>query len=391
MQKVVLVKYGEIALRGNNRHIFENMIMSTIKLRLKKIGLKYKVTREQGRLLIESDNDNIEFEKVTKVLTKIFGIIGICNCIKTPDKDINNIKNISLNYINNQFGDKPYTFKVDTKRGDKQYPISSRDVSAQVGEYILQNNKNLKVDIHNPDILLNIEIRNDVYIYSQSINGIGGLPIPSTGKAVSLLSGGIDSPVASWLVAKRGASIDGVYFHSPPYTSERAKQKVIDLAKALASYTGEFKLHIVPFTDIQLYLCENTPSEKLTLLLKRCMLKIGEKIALNSKAQALITGDSIGQVASQTMKSIEAVNSAVNIPILRPLCGMDKQEIIDIAKKIGTYEISILPYEDCCTIFVDKHPETNPKKEIIESIENNMNDLNMMIEEIINKIEIITI
>lgn len=389
MKKVLLVKYGEIALRGNNRYIFEENILINIKKRIKFTGKKYRVIKEQGRFLVEAEDGEVDYEKTIPLLIKIFGILGVCPCIKTENQDIENIKVLALKHMKEEFDNKEISFKVETKRSDKRYPLESREISSLIGEYLLDNMPNLKVDVHKPNVMLNIELRNNAYIYSKTIAGCGGLPVSNNGKAVLLLSGGIDSPVSGWMIAKRGVEVEGVYFHSPPYVSERAKAKVIALAEILSSYTGGFKLHIVPFTDIQLYLRNCTPPEKLTILLKRCMLKIAERIAINSKAQALITGDSIGQVASQTMKSIEAVNSAVSTTIFRPLAGMDKQEIVDMAQKIGTYETSILPYEDCCTIFVAKHPETSPKKQIIESIEESMTDLNKMIDDIINKIEII--
>ncbi len=388
MKKVLLVKYGEIALRGNNRYIFEDHIRSAIRKRIKPFGNFY-VPREQGRILIEAKEGDVDYEKIIPLVTKIFGIVGVCPCIKTENSELLNIQKLALEHMEEEYGEKQLTFKVETKRSDKKYPMESRKVSAEVGGYILENMSNTKVDVHNPDVVLNVEIRNSVYIFSKIIKGCGGLPSTGNGKAILLLSGGIDSPVAGWSIAKRGVEIEAVYFHSPPYTSERAKEKVVDLARIISGYTGGIKLHIVPFTEIQLYLCEHTPPEKLTILLKRCMLKVAERIAKQSEAQALITGDSIGQVASQTMKSIEAVSSAVTTTIFRPLCGMDKQEIVDIAQKIGTFETSIQPYEDCCTIFVAKHPETNPKKEIIESIESNMTELETMIDEVLPKIELI--
>jgi thiamine biosynthesis protein ThiI len=388
MKKVLLVKYGEIALRGNNRSIFEGNIIKSIKKRIKDLG-EYSVIKEQGRLLVEGVEGDVDYETIIPVIIRIFGIVGVCPCIKTNNQEIENLKEVALLHMKQEFLDKPISFKVETKRSDKRYPLESREVSRQVGGYVLHHMDNLVVDVHKPEVTLNVELRNDAYIYSKVIKACGGLPIASTGKAVLLLSGGIDSPVAGWMIAKRGVEVEGVYFHSPPYTSERAKQKVIDLASILSSYTGNFKLHIVPFTDIQLYLCECTPPEKLTLLLKRCMFKISEKIAKNADAQALITGDSIGQVASQTMKAIEAISSATTMPILRPLAGNDKQEIVDLAQKIGSYETSIRPYEDCCTIFVAKHPETKPKKEIIEKIEQSMTELDKMIEEVMGKIEVI--
>ncbi len=391
MKKVLLIKYGEIALRGNNRYIFEDNIIASIKKRIKNLNNKYRISKEQGRLLLESIEGDIDYEKVIPPLTKIFGIIGISPCIKSKNQDIENIKLLALSYIKEEYKDKSLSFKIVTKRANKKYPLESNEISSQVGEFILNNLKNLTVDVHNPDLKLNIELRNDLYIYSTTIKGCGGLPIPTTGKALLLLSGGIDSPVAGFKIAKRGVEIEGIYFHSSPFTNERAKEKVISLAKILSTYTGEFKLYVVPFTDIQLYLKECTPPEKLTILLKRSMLKIAEIIAINSNAQAIITGDSIGQVASQTMKALEAVNSATKLPILRPLAGMDKQEIVDIAKEIGSFETSILPYEDCCTIFVPKHPETKPKRQIIESIERNMENLDTMIQDVIKEIEVIEI
>lgn len=387
MKKVLLVKYGEIALRGNNRAIFEGNIIRSIKKRIKDLG-DYSVIKEQGRLLVEGVED-VDYETIVPVIIRIFGIVAVCPCIKTNNQEIENLKELALLHMQQAFSDQSISFKVETKRSDKRYPLESREVSRQVGGYVLHHMDNLVVDVHNPEVTLNIELRNDAYIYSKVIKAWGGLPIASTGKALLLLSGGIDSPVAGWMIAKRGVEVEGVYFHSPPYTSERAKQKVIDLASILSSYTGSFKLHIVPFTELQLYLCECTPPEKLTILLKRCMLKISEKIAVNSGAQALITGDSIGQVASQTMKAIEAISSATTMPILRPLAGNDKQEIVDLAQKIGSYETSIRPYEDCCTIFVAKHPETKPKKEIIEKVEQSMTELDKMIEQVMEKIEVI--
>lgn len=388
MKKVLLVKYGEIALRGNNRYLFEANIIKCIKARVKNLG-QYSVIKEQGRLLVECIDGDVDYETIIPIIIKIFGIVAVCPCIKTDNQEIENLKQMALLHMKEEFLDKHLSFKVETKRSDKRYPLESREVSRQIGGYLLHHMDTLTVDVHKPEVTLNIELRNDAYIYSKVIKAFGGLPVGSTGKAVLLLSGGIDSPVAGWMIAKRGVEIEGVYFHSPPYTSERAKQKVIDLASILSDYTGHFTLHIVPFTEIQLYLCECTPPEKLTILLKRCMLKISQRIAQNVDAQALITGDSIGQVASQTMKAIEAVSGATTMPILRPLAGNDKQEIVDLAQKIGSYETSIRPYEDCCTIFVAKHPETKPKKEIIEKIEQSMTQMDRMIEDVMGKIEVI--
>lgn len=392
MQNVLLAKYGEIALRGKNRHLIENTLLKTICKNLEKVG-EYTVSKEQGRVLIETKEENgfFDYDAVIPLVVNILGITAVCPAIKLEDSNIENIRTQALNHMKQFHSDKKYSFKVETKRSDKQYPMDSREISIDVGGYVFNNTDNLSVDVKNPDVTLMVEIRNYVYIYSKLIKGFGGLPIGTSGKATVLLSGGIDSPVAAFMMAKRGVVVDYVYFHSPPYTSDRAKQKVMDLAQQLATFTGEIQLHIVPFTDVQLKIYENVPPEKMTILLKRAMFKVAEKIALKNGSQGLVTGDSIGQVASQTMMAIEAINSAVTqLPVFRPLCSMDKQEIIDIARKLNTFDISIRPYEDCCTIFVAKHPETKPKRSIIESIEKNIPNIDQLIEQALNNIETIT-
>lgn len=391
MQNVLLAKYGEIALRGKNRHLIENKLLKTICKNLEKVG-NYSVTKEQGRILIENKEDNFDYDKVIPLVVNILGITAVCPAIKLNNSNIENIREKALFHMKQQWSDKPYTFKVETKRSDKQYPMSSREISTDIGGYIFDNMENISVDVRNPNITLMVEIRNYTYIYSKLIKGFGGLPIGTSGKATVLLSGGIDSPVAAFMMAKRGVSIEAVYFHSPPYTSDRAKQKVIDLANQLSKFTGEIKLHVIPFTETQLKIYESVPPEKMTILLKRAMFKVAEKIAIKNNSQGLVTGDSIGQVASQTMQAIDAINSAVkHLPVFRPLCSMDKQEIIDIARKLDTFDISIRPYEDCCTIFVAKHPETKPKKNIIENIEKNIIDLDILIDKAIDNIETIVL
>lgn len=391
MQDVLLVKYGEIALRGKNRGKIENSLIATIIKNLKTIG-NYWVSKEQGRILIESleKNNYFDFERVIPLVSNILGITAVCPAIKIKNEGLESIKKLSFFHMEKFYVNEKVTFKVITKRSDKKYPLTSMEISSEIGEYILNNMENLKVDVREPDVKLTIEIRNSIYIYSKIIKGFGGLPIGESGKGTLLLSGGIDSPVAGFMMAKRGVSINAVYFDSPPYTSNRAKQKVMDLAEKLAMFTGSIKLFIVPFTEIQLKIYESVPPEKMTIILKRAMIKIAEKIAINTGALGLITGDSVGQVASQTMHSIDAISSASNkLPIFRPLCGMDKQEIVDIAREIGTFDISVRPFEDCCTIFVAKHPETKPKKSIIESVEKNITCLDEMIEEVIQKLEIL--
>ena len=270
------------------------------------------------------------------------------------------------------YKDKNFTFKVDAKRVDKKYPVSSEQMNRDLGEVILDTFPETKVDVHHPDVLLKVEVRKLVNIYSVMIPGPGGMPVGTNGKAMLLLSGGIDSPVAGYMIAKRGVMIDAVYFHAPPYTSERAKQKVVDLAKLVSRYSGPINLHVVNFTDIQLYIYEQCPHEELTIIMRRYMMKIAESIAKETGSLALITGESIGQVASQTVQSLAATNEVCTMPVFRPVIGFDKQEIVDISEKIGTYETSIQPYEDCCTIFVAKHPVTKPNIKVIHKSEENL-------------------
>lgn len=390
MKKVLLVKYGEIAIRGKNRYLIENKLISIIKNNIN--SENYIVIKEQGRILIESVDIKFDYDYIIPRVANILGVVAVCPGIELENQDIENLRKHALSHMKEHFLDENFTFKVETKRSDKRYPMESREVSADIGGFILNNMDNSKVDIHNPDVTVMVELRNKAYIYSKVIKGFGGLPIGCSGKATVLLSGGIDSPVAAFMTAKRGVEIEAVYFDSPPYTSERAKQKVIDLAEKLSLYTGGVKLYIVPFTDVQLLIYDNVAPEKMTILLKRAMLKTAEKIALKNNSLSLVTGDSIGQVASQTMHAMFSIDSAVkNMPVLRPLCGMDKQEIVDIARKIGTFDISIQPYQDCCTIFVAKHPETKPKKSIIEKIESKIINLDSMIDEAILKTEIMEI
>ena len=374
-EKVLIVKYGEIAMRGNNRKLFVGRLVDAIRKNIDEYG-EFYVVREQGRLIVETRGETVmDFDTIIPKVNKIFGILGVAPGLKITDQSIENLSRVGLEHMQKYFADKNYTFKVLTKRSNKKYPMESNDVSAQIGGWILEHMDNLTVDVHNPEVVLTVELRNDAYVYSKFVPGFGGLPYGSSGKAVALLSGGIDSPVAAWMMAKRGVEISAVYFHSPPYTSERAKQKVMDLASIVSQYTGGLKLYVVPFTELQLYLLENVPEDKLTIFLKRAMMKTAERIALKENADGLITGDSVGQVASQTMQGLNAINAVTNMPVLRPLAGMDKQEIVDLARKIETFETSILPYEDCCTIFVAKHPETRPKTSVINKIESKLDRL----------------
>lgn len=387
-ERVLLVKYGEIAMRGNNRQLFVKRLVEAIRKNIDSDGSFY-VVREQGRLIIESRGTEINFDTMIPKVNRIFGILGVCPGIKVTEQGIENLKISALKFLKEHIKTGAKTFKVVTKRSDKRYPLTSNEVSAEVGGYILDNFEGLTVDIHNPDTTVFIEIRNDAYIYTDFIEGCGGLPYGSTGSALSLISGGIDSPVATWLMAKRGVEVGGVYFHSPPYTGERAKEKVKDLCSIIAQYTGGFKLHIVRFTEVQLYLLENVPEDKLTIFLKRAMMRTAEKIAKKEHLDGLITGESAGQVASQTMQGINAINAVCTMPVMRPLCGMDKQEIVDKARKIGTFETSILPYEDCCTIFVAKHPETRPKTSVINKMESKLEGLDELLDKAFDEMEIL--
>ena len=338
---------------------------------------------------MEDRGGELDFDKVIPRILCIMGIIGVSPGVRVRNQELDNLKKVCAEHIRSIGADKYKTFKIETKRSNKSYPLESREVSAAVGEYILDEFPNFTVDVHNPELTVYIELRNDAYVYSELIKGLGGLPVGSSGKGIVMLSGGIDSPVSAFMMAKRGVEVEGVYFNSPPYTSERAKQKVVDLAERLTMFTGGFKLYVVPFTDLQLYLLENVPHDKLTIFLKRAMTRVACILGERDGALAVITGDSVGQVASQTMQGLHAISAAATMPILRPLAGFDEQEIVDIARKIGTFDISVRPYEDYCTIFVAKHPETKPKTSVIEKIESKLTELDRYINKAVENAEII--
>ncbi len=395
MEKILLVKYGEIAIRGKNRWIIENRLIAIIERNLSKLG-RYSVIKEQGRFLVRSLDEEMNYEKVVPVIIKIFGVLGVCPGIMLKDQSLDSLKKGALAYMEEHYPDGGYSFKVTARRSNKKYPLNSQEISAEVGGYIFESlnesMKNVTVDVHNPEVSLRVELRNNAYIFSKVIDGPGGLPVGESGKATVLMSGGIDSPVAAWLMAKRGAAVEAVYFHSPPYTSERAKEKVADLCRCVAGYCGSIRLYVVPFTETQLLIYDNVPHERMTIFLKRAMLRAAALIADKNGSHALVCGDSVGQVASQTMQAINAINTAAYpYPVLRPLCTYDKQEIIDLANKIGTFEISVLPYEDCCTIFVAKHPELRPKRHIIEKKEKTIPGLEETIAKAVAEAEIIDV
>ncbi len=354
-----LIKYAEIGTKGKNRYLFEDALIRQIKIALKRVDGKFLASKESGRIYVQALED-YDYDEVIEALQHVFGIAWICPVLQIEDKDYENLKKTVVAYVDQAYPDKHFTFKVDCRRADKSYPVHSEQMNRDLGEVLLDAFAETRVDVHKPDVLLRVEIRKLVNIYSLMIPGPGGMPVGTNGKAMLLLSGGIDSPVAGYMIAKRGVKIDAVYFHAPPYTSDRAKQKVIDLAEQVARYSGPIPLHVVNFTDIQLYIYDKCPHEELTIIMRRYMMKIAEEIARRNDALALITGESIGQVASQTVQSLAATNQVCTMPVFRPLIGFDKQEIIDISEKIGTFETSIQPYEDCCTIFVAKHPVIKP-------------------------------
>lgn len=368
-----LIKYAEIAIKGKNRYLFEDALVHQMKLALKKCEGKFLITKTQGRIFVEVEGE-FDYEETVDALQHVFGIVGICPMIYVEDEGFGKLCETVVNYVDQVYPDKNKTFKVHCRRARKNYPKESMEINADLGEVLLNAYPELRVDVHEPEILLNVEIREKIYIYSEIIPGPGGMPVGTGGKAMLLLSGGIDSPVAGYMIAKRGVKIDAVYFHAPPYTSERAKQKVVDLARIVSKYTGPIYLHVINFTDIQLYIYEKCPHEELTIIMRRYMMRIAEHIAKETGCLGLITGESLGQVASQTMGSLVATNEVCELPVYRPLIGFDKEEIVAVSKKIDTFETSILPFEDCCTIFVAKHPVTKPNLNIIRKHEHNLDE-----------------
>lgn len=381
MYKAFLIKYGEIGVKGKNRYIFEEALVRQIQYSLKKVEGQFSVDRQDGRIYVNAASD-FDYDEVVEALSHVFGIIGICPVVQIEDKGFDDLAEHVVKYIDMAYPDKNISFKVNARRARKNYPMDSMEINMELGGRILDAFPSMKVDVHKPQVLLNVEIRNVINIYSIEIPGPGGMPVGTAGKAMLLLSGGIDSPVAGYMVAKRGVQLEATYFHAPPYTSERAKQKVVDLARIVSKYAGPIVLNVVNFTDIQLAIYEKCPHDELTIIMRRYMMKIAETLAEQSDCTGLVTGESIGQVASQTMKSLYCTNEVCTMPVFRPVIGFDKQEIIDISEKIGTYETSIQPFEDCCTIFVAKHPVTKPNLNVIKGHENNLSDC---IDELINK------
>ena len=384
MNKIILIKYGELTTKKENRNLFINILTENIKESLK--NYQIKLTKNRVRMFIEVLNEE-NFDEIINKLTKIFGIHSIVIANKT-DNSIDNIKKTILKIANNTNFN---TFKVETKRSNKNFPINSIEFNNIIGGLILKNIPNIKVDVHNPEFTIKIEIREQyTYIYNKEIKGLGGYPTGVAGRGLLMLSGGIDSPVAGYLAMKRGIKIDCLYFESPPHTSEMAKNKVKELVKKLSIYEPTIKLHIINFTDIQENIYKNINPSYMITIMRRMMYRIAEKVMNKNKCLVIINGESIGQVASQTLNSMRVINNVTNIPIIRPVSCLDKLEIIEIAKKIDTYETSILPYEDCCTIFLPKHPVINPRLDKCIEYEKKFN-YEKLIDNTINNIETIII
>ena len=391
MYKAFLIKYGEIGVKGKNRYLFEDALVRQIRYALKEVDGEFNVTKENGRIYATAVSD-FDYDEAVAALKRVFGIIGICPVVQIEDNGFDDLAKHVVEYFDATYPDKNITFKVNARRARKNYPMDSMEINMELGGRLLDAFPELKVDVHKPEVLLQVEIRNKINIYSVEIPGPGGMPIGTAGKAMLLLSGGIDSPVAGYMIAKRGVQIEATYFHAPPYTSDRAKQKVVDLAKLVSRYSGPMVLNVVNFTDIQLAIYEKCPHDELTIIMRRYMMWIAEELGKKSGCLGLITGESIGQVASQTMQSLYCTNEVCEMPVFRPVIGFDKQEIIDLSEKIGTYETSIQPFEDCCTIFVAKHPVTKPNLNIIKNDEKHLDDcIEEMLKTAIDTVERIEI
>ncbi len=388
MKNVLLIKYGEIMLKGLNRPFFEKQLERNVK-KILAGDFQYSIFKEHGRFFVEVEGDDSVQRKAADKITKVFGIVSVAFTYQV-ELDAEQIYSAAILLSKKAFSNGLKTFKVETRRPNKLFPIESMKFSALAGEQILNEIPDIKVDVHKPEFTVHVEIRKSAYIYYESIKAGGGIPVGSSGKGLVLLSGGIDSPVSAYMMAKRGLQLEAIYFHSHPYTTELAKEKVIDLAKKLSLYCGNIRLHVVNFTSTQLAIYDNCPHAQLTIIMRRVMLKIAERLAEDIHARALVTGESLGQVASQTLESLAVTNESVSLPVFRPLIGMDKYEVIKIAQDIDTFETSILPYEDCCTVFVAKHPETKPRLERIMKSENNI-DISAMIEECMSDIEVVEV
>ncbi len=386
-----LLKYGEIGIKGKNRYLFEDALVRQVRYALKDVEGTFTVYKSQARIYVDCEGE-YDYDDTVEHLKRVFGLVGICPVVRMENQGFDQLKKDVVAYMDEVYPDKKLSFKVEARRARKSYPKTSMEINCDLGEAILDAFPETHVDVHKPDVMLHVEVRNEIYVYSQIIPGAGGMPVGTNGSAMLLLSGGIDSPVAGYMISKRGVGLEATYFHAPPYTSERAKQKVVDLAKIVARYSGPIKLHVVNFTDIQLYIYDQCPHDELTIIMRRYMMRIAEHFAKADGCLGMITGESIGQVASQTMHSLAATNDVCTLPVYRPVIGFDKQEIVDISEKIDTYETSIQPYEDCCTIFVAKHPVTKPNIEVIRRSEEKLAEkIDAMVQEAIDTVEVIEV
>ncbi|HSQ90528.1 tRNA uracil 4-sulfurtransferase ThiI [Romboutsia sp.] len=385
MYNILIVKYGEIGVKGKNRYIFENKLIKNVKNILKPIG-KFNVYKEYGRIYV--DLEDFDYEEVIEEVKKVFGIVGVCPAVRA-EKDYNKLKELALKMLEEKIDQGAKSFKVESRRGDKNFELTSQQMSLDIGGYLVSQVKDkIAVDVRNPEVKIKCELReNHVMVYSDTVPGHGGLPLGTNGRAMSLLSGGIDSPVASWMVAKRGMELEAIHFHSYPFTSEKSQEKVRDLAKILAKYCGRVRLHKVNILEIQKAIGLNCKEEEMTIISRRFMMQIAQRVAEKRYCEALVTGESIGQVASQTIQGLTCTDASVSMPVFRPLIAMDKTEIIDIAQRIGTFETSILPEEDCCTVFSPKKPVTKPKLDRIERSESKL-DVEKLIQDAIDNIEV---
>ncbi len=371
MKEIILIKNGELALKGLNRRTFEDCLMKNLKRRLSPLG-DFSVSVCQSTITVEPQDEYVDMDAASDIVSRVFGIAGYSRAAAVP-KDMQTIVKCAGTYLKEDLS-QIKTFKVESKRSDKNFPLKSPEISREVGGYLLKNNPHLKVDVHNPDMVVYVEVREKyAFIHGNQIKGAGGMPVGTAGKAAILISGGIDSPVAAYMMAKRGLVLTGIHFASPPYTSARAEQKVHELMGEVARYAGRMNLFVVPFTEIQERIKDDCPEDLFTIIMRRMMMRCAEKIARQQDCGALITGESLGQVASQTLNALRCTDAVAGLPIFRPVIGMDKNEIVTISRNIGTFETSIQPYEDCCTVFTPKHPRLRPKMQDIEEAEAALN------------------
>lgn len=389
MKEIILLKNGELALKGLNRHTFENQLVKNMKYRLHDLG-KIRYVQSQSTIMVEPVDERVDLDEAYRRLKTVFGIAGLSRCAAV-EKNMDAILPAACEYLRDELL-LAKTFKVEAKRSDKKFPLNSPQICMELGGVILENYHHLKVDVHNPDLIVNVEVRdNYAYIHGNQQKGAGGMPVGSAGQAAILISGGIDSPVAAWMMAKRGLRLYAIHFASPPYTSQRAEMKVHSLLRQVSKYSGSIPLCVVPFTRIQEEIKDNCPEDLFTIIMRRFMMRCAERIAKDQGCGALITGESVGQVASQTMQAIACTEAVVEeLPLFRPLIGMDKDEVIEISRKIDTFETSILPYEDCCTVFTPKHPRTRPQLKSVEEAESVL-DVEGLIEEALNNLKFINI